>query len=95
MSDRIAELRSEAEGAIAAAPDTAALEELRVRYLGRKAELPQMLREVASLPPEQRGGRRQGRQPGAPGARGADRARARRSSPAPSSTRGSPTTAST
>src|SRR5437764_6747560 len=54
MSDRIAELRSEAEGAIAAAPDTAALEELRVRYLGRKAELPQMLREVASLPPEQR-----------------------------------------
>jgi phenylalanyl-tRNA synthetase alpha chain len=32
-----------------------ALEELRVRYLGRKAELPQMLREVASLPPEQRG----------------------------------------
>ncbi len=54
MSDRIAELRSEAEGAVAAATDTAALEELRVRYLGRKAELPQMLREVASLPPEQR-----------------------------------------
>jgi phenylalanyl-tRNA synthetase alpha chain len=54
MSDRIAELRSEAEGAVAAAADTAALEELRVRYLGRKAELPQMLREVASLPPEQR-----------------------------------------
>ena len=56
MSDRIAELRSEAEGAIAAAPDTTALEELRVRYLGRKAELLQMLREVASLPPEQRAG---------------------------------------
>ncbi len=54
MSDRITQLRSEAEGAVAAAPDTAALEELRVRYLGRKAELPQMLREVASLPPEQR-----------------------------------------
>src|SRR3954447_4906860 len=54
MTDRIAELRSEAEGAIASAADTAALEELRVRYLGRKAELPQMLREVASLPPEER-----------------------------------------
>jgi phenylalanyl-tRNA synthetase alpha chain len=54
MSDRIAELRTEAEGAIADASDTAALEELRVHYLGRKAELPQMLREVASLPPEQR-----------------------------------------
>ncbi len=26
-----------------------------MRYLGRKAELPQMLREVATLPPEQRG----------------------------------------
>jgi phenylalanyl-tRNA synthetase alpha chain len=54
MSDRIAELRAEAEGAIGAATDTSTLEELRVRYLGRKAELPQMLREVASLPPEER-----------------------------------------
>ncbi len=54
MSDRIAELRTEAEAAVAAAADTSALEELRVHYLGRKAELPQMLREVASLPPEQR-----------------------------------------
>ena len=32
-----------------------ALEELRVRYLGRKAELPQMLRGVAELAPEERG----------------------------------------
>jgi len=55
MTDRIAELRNEAEGAIASAADTAALESLRVQYLGRKAELPQMLREVASLPPDQRG----------------------------------------
>jgi phenylalanyl-tRNA synthetase alpha chain len=54
MSDRIAELRTEAEAALAAAADTSALEELRVHYLGRKAELPQMLREVASLPPDQR-----------------------------------------
>ncbi len=54
MSDRIAELRGEAEAAISGAPDTVALEELRVRYLGRKAELPQMLREVASLAPEER-----------------------------------------
>jgi phenylalanyl-tRNA synthetase alpha chain len=55
MTERIEQLRGEAAQAIAAAPDTAALEELRVRYLGRKAELPQMLREVASLPPDQRG----------------------------------------
>ena len=33
----------------------AALEEVRVRYLGRKAELPNLLRGVAELPPEQRG----------------------------------------
>jgi phenylalanyl-tRNA synthetase alpha chain len=54
MTDRIAELRLEAEAAIGAAPDTAALEELRVRYLGRRAELPQLLREVATLPAEER-----------------------------------------
>src|ERR1700681_2301540 len=55
MIDRIDQLRSEAVAAIAAAPSTAALEALRVRYLGRKAELPNLLRGVAELPPEQRG----------------------------------------
>jgi phenylalanyl-tRNA synthetase alpha chain len=54
MIERIDQLRAEAEAAIAAASDTGALEELRVRYLGRKAELPQMLREVAALAPEER-----------------------------------------
>jgi len=53
--ERIDELRAEGQEAIAAAPDTAALEELRVRFLGRKAELPNMLRGVAQLPPDQRG----------------------------------------
>jgi phenylalanyl-tRNA synthetase alpha chain len=55
MIERIDELRAEAEGAVSAAASSEALEELRVRYLGRKAELPRMLREVAALPPEQRG----------------------------------------
>jgi phenylalanyl-tRNA synthetase alpha chain len=55
MIDRIDQLRSEAVAAIAAAPSTAALEGLRVRYLGRKAELPNLLRGVSELPPEQRG----------------------------------------
>src|SRR5258707_13619339 len=54
MTERIDQLRDGAEAAIGAAGDTSTLEQLRVRYLGRKAELPQMLREVASLPPEQR-----------------------------------------
>jgi phenylalanyl-tRNA synthetase alpha chain len=52
--ERIKELQSEAEAAIDAASSSDALDELRVRYLGRKAELPMMLRGVASLPPEQR-----------------------------------------
>src|SRR3954454_23121535 len=48
-------LRSEAEAAIAAAGSSAELEELRVRYLGRKAELTQTLRGIGELPPDQRG----------------------------------------
>jgi phenylalanyl-tRNA synthetase alpha chain len=55
MIDRIGELRSEAEQAIAGALSSEQLAELRVRYLGRKAELPRMLREVANLEPAQRG----------------------------------------
>ena len=54
MIDRIERLQSEAESAIAAAASSDALEQLRVRYLGRKAELPQMLRGVAELDPDQR-----------------------------------------
>ncbi|MGO9488925.1 MAG: phenylalanine--tRNA ligase subunit alpha [Solirubrobacteraceae bacterium] len=55
MIDRIQALQREAEGAVAAAGSTDALEQLRVQYLGRKAELPQMLRGVAALAPAERG----------------------------------------
>jgi phenylalanyl-tRNA synthetase alpha chain len=55
MIERIEQLRGQAQQEIAAAASVAAVEELRVRYLGRKAELPQMLRGVATLEPEQRG----------------------------------------
>jgi phenylalanyl-tRNA synthetase alpha chain len=55
MIDRIHALQGEAESAIAAAASSDALEQLRVRYLGRKAELPQLLRGVVSLAPEERG----------------------------------------
>jgi phenylalanyl-tRNA synthetase alpha chain len=54
MTERIDRIQQEAGAAIAGAPDTAALEEVRVRYLGRKAELPNLLRSVAELPPDQR-----------------------------------------
>ena len=55
--------------AIAAAGSAAELEELRVRYLGRKSELTQTLRSIGELPPEQRG----------PVGQGGQRGRARRS----------------
>src|SRR6202022_2993471 len=49
MIERVEQLRTQAEAEIAAASTSQALEELRVRYLGRKAELPQILRGVAEL----------------------------------------------
>src|SRR5437016_13844286 len=55
MIERIEQLKAQAEGEIAAAGDSHSLEELRVRYLGRKAELPQMPRGVAELEPARRG----------------------------------------
>jgi phenylalanyl-tRNA synthetase alpha chain len=55
MIERIEELRTQGEAEIAAASGADELEQLRVRYLGRKAELPQMLRSVAQLEPAERG----------------------------------------
>src|SRR6516165_8448408 len=54
MTDRIAEIRTEAEQAITTAADTQTLEDVRIRYLGRRAELPNLLRNVAQLPPDER-----------------------------------------
>jgi phenylalanyl-tRNA synthetase alpha chain len=51
----LAQLRTEAEAAVGAAGSAAELEELRVRYLGRKSQLTQALRSIGELPPEQRG----------------------------------------
>jgi phenylalanyl-tRNA synthetase alpha chain len=48
-------LRTEAESAIASAGSAGELEELRVRYLGRKSVLTTTLRSIGELPPEQRG----------------------------------------
>ena len=49
--DRIAE---EAEWAVLEAGTAAELEELRVRYLGRKAQLTSILRSIPELAPELR-----------------------------------------
>jgi phenylalanyl-tRNA synthetase alpha chain len=51
----LAQLRTEAEASIGGAGSAAELEELRVRYLGRKSELTQALRSIGELAPEQRG----------------------------------------
>jgi phenylalanyl-tRNA synthetase alpha chain len=48
-------LREEAESAIASASSAGELEELRVRYLGRKSLLTQTLRGIGELPAEERG----------------------------------------
>jgi phenylalanyl-tRNA synthetase alpha chain len=55
MLERIEEIRVEGAAAIGAAGSTAELEELRVRFLGRKAELTTILRGIAELPAEERG----------------------------------------
>ena len=62
--DRIDAIVAEATDAIAQATDTTALEDARIRYLGRKAELPNLLRGVAELPAGGALGHRQGRERG-------------------------------
>ncbi|MDQ4127130.1 MAG: phenylalanine--tRNA ligase subunit alpha [Actinomycetota bacterium] len=54
MSARIEELKSEALAAVASSGSTAALEDVRVRYLGRSAELTEIKKSIGSLPPEER-----------------------------------------
>jgi phenylalanyl-tRNA synthetase alpha chain len=55
VGEKIDQLQRDAAKAIDAASTSAELEEVRVRFLGRKAELPNLLRGVAELAPEERG----------------------------------------
>jgi len=52
--ERLGRLAEEGERAVLEAATPAELEELRVRYLGRKAELTQILRSIPALPEEWR-----------------------------------------
>jgi phenylalanyl-tRNA synthetase alpha chain len=52
--ERLERIAEEAERAVLEATSAAELEELRVRYLGRKAELTGILRSIPELAPEQR-----------------------------------------
>ena len=49
MREKIEQLRAQGVAAIAAAVDTPELEQARIAHLGRKAELPNLLRGVAGL----------------------------------------------
>jgi phenylalanyl-tRNA synthetase alpha chain len=51
---RLDGLAAEASTAIEAAATLAEIEELRVRHLGRRADLTQILRSIAKLPPDER-----------------------------------------
>jgi phenylalanyl-tRNA synthetase alpha chain len=54
VTKRIDELKSEALSAVAAADSTAVLEDVRVRYLGRSAEITGIKKSIGSLPPDDR-----------------------------------------
>ena len=55
VGEKIEQLQRDGANAIDAASTSAELEEVRVRFLGRKAELPNLLRGVAELAPQERG----------------------------------------
>ena len=94
-ADRIAALRAEGEAAVAAASSTADLEEVRVRFLGRKAELPNLLRDVGKLPPEERGPVGKGANQARQALQAAGRSAPGRARGASSSSQSSPPTSST
>ncbi len=54
MKEQLSKIRAEALEAFARARDAAGLDELRVQYLGKKGKLTAVLKQMGSLPPEQR-----------------------------------------
>ncbi|MCS7292301.1 MAG: phenylalanine--tRNA ligase subunit alpha, partial [Gloeomargarita sp. SKYBB_i_bin120] len=54
LAQALQELEAQGLAAIAAATSLAALEQLRVDYLGKKGELSQVLRGMGQLPPAER-----------------------------------------
>ena len=55
MADTFEAIRQQAEKDVAAASSVKDLEDVRVRYLGRKSELTSALRSIGDLPAEERG----------------------------------------
>ena len=54
VSERIEQLKTEALSAVSSSASTADLEEVRVRFLGRSAELTEIKKTIGKLSPEER-----------------------------------------
>ena len=54
MKEKIQAIRDEALAAIAAAADTAALEAVRIKYLGRKGSITELFKKIGSVPADER-----------------------------------------
>ncbi len=54
LQDQMKEMQSEAQAALAAAPDAAAVEALRVKYLGKKGAVTAVLKQMGALSAEER-----------------------------------------
>ena len=54
MEEKIAQLKAEAAAAVQGAADVAALNDIRVKYLGKKGEFTSILRGMGSLSAEVR-----------------------------------------
>ncbi len=54
MQQKLEEIRAAAKAALAAAEDSKAVDELRVRYLGKKGEITAILKQMGSLSAEER-----------------------------------------
>src|ERR687897_207029 len=54
VSERIEQLKSEALSAVSSSASTADLEDVRVRFLGRSAELTEIKKAIGTLSPEER-----------------------------------------
>lgn len=54
MKEQLANIRAQALAALESARDAAALDELRVKYLGKKGELTAVLKQMGRLSAEER-----------------------------------------
>ena len=54
MKERLEAIKAAAQAAIESAQDEKAIEELRIKYLGKKGELTAILKQMGQLSPEER-----------------------------------------